>query len=470
MLIFSSFNIGKFSKFLVDFGCKLSKRKINEIFNKMTSQSIGANEQFQLRANNRLMTFDVFKQGLQRVATEEHNTDIEVLKKQWVQTRKKRDALIAKQTKTNRKQVMVDTYQNQLDYDKQIVKMLKNKPYFDIIREYLIYLGLGNKEKYLSKISNPQPFQIRDASSRIVKVKKKDHYTKYIQKIQKDAPSKRHILEVITKARHQGLLTKRLNTGISGKSLSTPSKVCKKADNIKPPLVSSYKEMSQRKKKLDQQKINKKSNKQENELKQRILEEQKRLKEVEKERIRNLPPPIVTLQELAKNSFSNFYQQSTSNEELNDSAIDFIKNMIATDEDVDSKAGDQIVEIYDLDNGQVTEYHEDNRDLNQREQYHQTQSPKYAEETQMVDPRQVSVHDLQTAEDTELNARDELDPSRSHVQVVVSTKNNKKIKAILPADHQRNIRNSKHSHENNSKLVLYDSNNASKNVSVIMDL
>jgi len=234
--------------------------------------------------------------------------------------------------------------------------------------------------------------------------------------------------------------------------------------------VSSYKEMSQRKKKLDQQKINKKSNKQENELKQRILEEQKRLKEVEKERIRNLPPPIVTLQELAKNSFSNFYQQSTSNEELNDSAIDFIKNMIATDEDVDSKAGDQIVEIYDLDNGQVTEYHEDNRDLNQREQYHQTQSPKYAEETQMVDPRQVSVHDLQTAEDTELNARDELDPSRSHVQVVVSTKNNKKIKAILPADHQRNIRNSKHSHENNSKLVLYDSNNASKNVSVIMDL
>jgi hypothetical protein len=84
-----SFNIGKFSKFLSDFGWKLPKLKINEIFNRITSQNVDPSEEFHLRANNRLMTFQQFKQGLQRVSLEEHNLEIAALKKSWLQTKKK---------------------------------------------------------------------------------------------------------------------------------------------------------------------------------------------------------------------------------------------------------------------------------------------------------------------------------------------------------------------------------------------
>lgn len=246
------------------------------------------------------------------------------MKRQWLQTKKKRDKIAAKAKNNERAAVIADQYQGMLDQDKQIIKHLRRKSHFDIVREYLVHLGLDNREVYMRKICDLQPFQIRETVSRVARVPKKDHYKKYIEKLQHDAPSKRHILEVITKARHAGMLKKNI--------FETPnSKKNKKIDSTVVPGPPSYKELSERKKKLEEHKKQKKvKNKQDEELKQRIKEEQERLAKSEQEKAKR-KPPIVTLQFLMQSSVPGIFSGGDDEDSHNDSAIDFVKGLIADD-------------------------------------------------------------------------------------------------------------------------------------------
>lgn len=114
--------------------------------------------------------------ALEKVAMEEHNLEIENIKRQWLQNKKKRDAIASKSKKTDRDAIMIDSYQGLLDQDKQMIKIMRRKPQLDIIREYLVHLGLDNQQAYLNKIKDPQPFQIRDNSTRVTRVTKRDPY------------------------------------------------------------------------------------------------------------------------------------------------------------------------------------------------------------------------------------------------------------------------------------------------------
>ena len=140
---------------------------------------------------------------------------------------------------TTRDQVLIDSYKAMRDDHKRIIKILADKPHYDVVREYFIRLELDNKKIYLSKISNPEPFQIKDKKSRVTRSKDHDAYKNYIKKMRKDTPSRRHILEVVTKIRHEGL---------NHKSFKSPSSTKhKKIDSTKVPLPPSYKELSNKK-------------------------------------------------------------------------------------------------------------------------------------------------------------------------------------------------------------------------------
>lgn len=212
------------------------------------------------------MTFQQFKQGLQRVSLEEHNLEIASLKKSWLQTKKKKEVLKSKR-QNSRNESLLSSLSILLSQDRAVIKALLQKPKLDIYREYLIHLGLDTN--YISKITHPQPFQIRDKESRVHRPSKKDPYKAYLKRSKAEAPSKRYILEVVSKARHDGMLGKKL--------LETPNK-SKKIDSTKVPLPPSYKELSEKKKVIEERKKMGKIKKKDNELKKKIMEEQERIK------------------------------------------------------------------------------------------------------------------------------------------------------------------------------------------------
>lgn len=125
-------------------------------------------EDYQLRANNKLINFDQFKKALEKVAIEDNNQILATMKKQWIQNKKKYDQLSKKAKQSERDVAILETHKESLNQDKQIFAILKKKPQLDIIREYLVHLGLDDKKGYLAKITVLQPFQIRDTSSRMV--------------------------------------------------------------------------------------------------------------------------------------------------------------------------------------------------------------------------------------------------------------------------------------------------------------
>lgn len=209
------------------------------------------------------------------------------------------------------------------DDHRRIIKMLTKKPHYDIIREYLVSLELDNKKVYLSKISNPEPFQIKDKQSRVERSKDHDAYKDYIQKMKRDTPSRRHILEVITKVKHEpSKHTKNFN--------STPDARHKVIDSTKVLPPPSYKELSDRKKKLRQAKLHSKMVKKLNDSKSLMLKpsisEEKAIKIVEK-----FKPKVVTLESLAKYSISRFYNSKTP-EAPGDTTMNFVQNIIGVEE------------------------------------------------------------------------------------------------------------------------------------------
>lgn len=301
----------------------MDKRKINEIYNKISYKNPTTTEDVYLRSNFKLIDFEGFKQALQVVAVEEHNKELLILKKGWVQNKKKFDQLTKKQIKNDRDYVMIDSYKEVLNQDKDIIKILKRKKHYDIIREYLVHLGLDKRHVYLNKITVIQPFSIREKPSRIAQVPvKKDPYKKYVEKQKKEAPSKRHILEVITNARKNGILKKN--------AITTPNKKKNKIDSTIPNPMQSYKELSAKKKNIENAKILKKTKRKENELKRKIMEEQLKVRQLKEEKRKARPPPIVTLDSLMRGSLNNFYNTSP-NSTANDSTMNFVQNLIAQD-------------------------------------------------------------------------------------------------------------------------------------------
>ena len=130
----------------------------------------------------------------------------------------------------------------------------------------------------------------------------------------------------------------------------------KKIDSTKMPPIQSYKELSQKKKAKKEAKQMKIKKRKENQLKKQILEEQEKLRLLKEQKERERPPPIVTLQSLMKNSLNQFYPPIMPDESHNDSTINFIKNLIAEDEDqVQQNKDIGIVEVYNPDNNQIND-------------------------------------------------------------------------------------------------------------------
>lgn len=280
--------------------------------------------------------------------------------------------------------------------------------------------------------------------------------------MQNEAPSKRHILEVVTKARHEGLMNKQF--------LATPSKNTKKIDSLKAPAPLSYKELSERKKKLDEEKKQKKAKKKDDELRQKIKEEQEKLRKLEEEKAKKRPPPVVTLQSLVKFSYRNLYNDNSTEDTHNDSTLNFVRNLIADDGDESRREG-RIVEIMQLENDDKTGYlevpqikkHDENYDIVSTAEFAAPDKPVVAV-TINGEPHEDRALEQIPSEEVSNKA------SSVHetVNVVVNTKTNKKIKAILPKDHQRNLKPGHSKTHQKGQMVVYDPKKANENVRKIL--
>lgn len=171
----------------------------------------------------------------------------------------------------------------------------------------------------------------------------------------------------------------------------------------------------------------KKNKRRENEMKRKILEEQERLKRIREEKIKAMPPPIVTLQSLVGNSLDKFYRiesDDTQDEVHGDSTMDFVKNLIAEDENSPNKdAG--IVEIYNPENDQINEYNKETEELSEINAIIDTPGFQNTERIGKNINRKDSVENISplTQKDPEMDV--------TTVDLVINNKS-KKFKAILP--------------------------------------
>ena len=142
---------------------------------------------------------------------------------------------------SDRDEIIMESYKGMRTENKRMMFLLTKKPELDVIREYLIHLGLDNKHEYIKKIRTVQPFSIlNDKQSRVTRDKARDPYKNYISKLKNRTPSKKYILEVIAKARQDGLLSKNYDSNTTNKSTK------KKIDSTKIPLPLTYKELSEK--------------------------------------------------------------------------------------------------------------------------------------------------------------------------------------------------------------------------------
>jgi hypothetical protein len=106
---------------------------------------------------------------------------------------------------------------------------------------------------------------------------------------------------------------------------------------------------------------------------------------------------------------------------MNDSTTDFIKNMIATDDGSPSREGNDIVEIYDLDRGEVVEYL-DNQNQDEKTSNNYIESnPNFGGETDELNLRE-SQSPYPTLPESESSNITQKFANESTIEVVINTK------------------------------------------------
>ena len=203
------------------------------------------------------------------------------------------------------------------------------------------------------------------------------------------------------------------------------------------------------------------------EEKERILIEQERIRleqlkiEEEKRKI----PPVVTFETLTMNSMSWFYSSQKQEQNMEDSAINFVKNMIGIEEEQEDDLNNR------SNNFDMSQELYLNINRNSIESPNEIANPRFIV-TDKSNLNTITKNRLAITSHPYVGEKNEIkDNSNSEIttlEVIINPKTNKKLKAILPKAHLRNINVNQNSDEKWREVALYKPTKNSSNACSIL--